>query len=400
MSPWFKVKKSIIPIISVLLCVACLSCCTSNTVQTATTENRQIIISSNTAKKPDTSEISAKSAIVIEASEGTVVWSKNCDERLPMASTTKIMTAVVALENSDINTVVKIPREATGIEGSSIYLYEGEELTLESLLYALLLSSANDAAVAIAIYVGGSLENFVTMMNDKALSLGLSNTHFDNPHGLDSPEHYTTAAELALITRYAMQNPTFCKMVSTPKITIPLNKTAGVRLLINHNKLLKTYNGATGVKTGFTKRSGRCLVSSATSDGVDFICVTLSAPSDWNDHKILLDFASSLYERIVVYNALEFTYSLPIVGAEKDLVAVSNRDELSAIVPRNCDNLRCVTELPRFVFGGVNKDDVVGSLVLYVGETEILRVPLTATETVPQKTKKFSLWSFFNHFKK
>ena len=207
--------------------------------------------------------VSAESAILIEAKTGTALYEKKADERLPMASTTKIMTALVALELAPPETVVTVPREAVGTEGSSVYLFEGEQLTLEQLLYALLLASANDAAVAIACGTAGSVEAFAGKMNEKAASLGLRNTHFVNPHGLDDPDHYTSARDLAVIARAALEVPLIRKAVSTQKITIPHNAEDGVRLLVNHNKLLRTYDGAIGVKTGFTKRSGRCLVSAA-----------------------------------------------------------------------------------------------------------------------------------------
>ena len=201
--------------------------------------------------------LSAQSALLLEAENGGVVYEKNAHTRLPMASTTKIMTALVALELASPNTVILTDGRAVGTEGSSIYLCEGEELTLEELLYALMLESANDAAVAIAIGVCGSEEAFVDEMNRRAASLGLSNTHFANPHGLDAETHYTTAYELAVIARAALQNPLLKTIVSTRKTTIPHQNTDGVRLLINHNKMLRLYDGCIGVKTGYTQKSGR-----------------------------------------------------------------------------------------------------------------------------------------------
>ena len=240
--------------------------------------------------------LSAQSAIMIEAGSGEVVYSKNPDQRMPMASTTKIMTALVALENCDLQKKVTVSRDATNIEGSSIYLYPGEEMTMLDLLYGMMLESATDAAAAIAIEIGGDIEGFADMMNEKARALGLENTHFDNPHGLDSEEHYTTARELAIIAREAYSHPKFKEIASTLKKTIPLDGDEGARLLINHNKLLRRYEGATGIKTGFTKKSGRCLVSSARKDSLEFIAVTLNSPDDWNDHKKMLDLGFSRYE--------------------------------------------------------------------------------------------------------
>ena len=199
--------------------------------------------------------ISARSAILIAAETGEALFEKAADERLPMASTTKIMTALAAIESMPLDTVVTVPAGAVGVEGSSVYLEAGEKLTLEDLLYALLLASANDAATAIALTVSGSVEEFAALMNEKAAALGLSGTHFTNPHGLYDEEHYTTAADLAKLTAYALENEVFAKIVSTYKRTIPLNGDNGVRVLINHNRLLRMSDDVIGVKTGFTKKA-------------------------------------------------------------------------------------------------------------------------------------------------
>ena len=206
--------------------------------------------------------ISAKSATLYEPVTKSFLYEKNADVRLPMASTTKIMTALVAIENADLQTVVTAGENAYGTEGSSLYLKIGESYTLEEMLYGLMLRSANDAAVAIAETVCGSVEAFADLMNAKAEQLGLSDTHFTNSHGLDDPHHYTTARELAVIASEALKNETFKRIVSTYKISIE-SSLGETRLLVNHNKLLKLYDGAIGVKTGFTKKSGRCLVGAA-----------------------------------------------------------------------------------------------------------------------------------------
>ena len=190
---------------------------------------------------------SAKAHILLEASSGAVLAQKNADARLPMASTTKIMTALAALDALPLDTTVRIPAAAVGVEGSSVYLAQDEVLTLKELLYALLLESANDAAVAIAIAVDGSVDAFADRMNRYAAQLGLKDTHFVNPHGLDDDAHYTTARELALITRAALENPDFREIVSTQKTVIPLRGSEGVRLLLNHNRLLREYDGCIGV---------------------------------------------------------------------------------------------------------------------------------------------------------
>ena len=209
----------------------------------------------------DVCAVSAKSAILMDAQTGRVLYEKNADHRSLIASTTKIMTALIVCEQCNVLDRMRIPKEAVGIEGSSMYLKEGETLSLQELLFGLMLHSGNDAAVALAIYCGGTVEGFVALMNDKARLLGLSDTHFVNPNGLDHPEHYSSARDLAVLTAYAMENPIFQKTVSTKTLTI------GNRSMKNHNKLLWMINGADGVKTGFTRAAGRVLVSSANRDG-------------------------------------------------------------------------------------------------------------------------------------
>lgn len=232
--------------------------------------------------------ISAKAAVLYNPSTDTFLYSKNENTPLPMASTTKIMTAIVAIENVELDKIVTVDDRAIGIEGSSIYLKQGEELSIESLLYALLLRSANDAAAAIAYEIADSIEAFSLMMNQKAQELGLNNTSFENPHGLDAKNHYTSAHDLAILSAYAISNPIFKEICSTKKKIIESSLES--RLIINHNKLLNFYDGCIGIKTGYTKKSGRSLASAAEKYGQTLVCVTINAPDDWNDHKKLFDY--------------------------------------------------------------------------------------------------------------
>ena len=227
--------------------------------------------------------ISAECAILIDGETGRVLYEKQAEEKSLIASTTKIMTALVICEQTNVLDRVKIPKEAVGIEGSSMYLKEGEVLTVQELLYGLMLQSGNDAAVALAIYCGGTVEGFTELMNDKAHRLGMTQSHFTNPNGLDSPGNYSTARDMAILTAYAMQNPIFAQTVSTKTITI------GERCLRNHNKLLWQLEGANGVKTGYTNAAGRILISSVTRMGRQLIAVTFNAPDDWQDHKTLIE---------------------------------------------------------------------------------------------------------------
>lgn len=233
--------------------------------------------------------VSAKSAALYDPASKSFLYTKNADMQLPMASTTKIMTALVAIENADLDKSVSISDDAIGTEGSSLYLKRGETMTMKDLLMGLMLRSANDAAAAIAYEISGSIEAFAEKMNEKATQIGALNTNFTNPHGLDNPSHYTTAKDLAIITAEALSNKTFLNIVSTKKHIIK-NSDGEARLLTNHNKLLNLYDGAIGVKTGFTKKSGRCLVGAAERDGTRLISVTINAPDDWNDHKALFDY--------------------------------------------------------------------------------------------------------------
>ena len=336
--------------------------------------------------------VSAKSAVLVLGDSGKVVWSKNSRERLPMASTTKIMTALVAIENTpDLSKPVKINSDACGIEGSSIYLKEGEKLTLEQLLYALLLESANDSACAISIEVAGSVEKFADMMNATAEKIGMTDSHFTNPHGLDDDEHYTTAEDLAKLTVYALNNETFAKIVSTYKTTIPGSDDAGSRMLLNHNKMLKHYDGAVGVKTGFTKRSGRCLVSAAVRDGVSLVAVTLSAPDDWNDHKAMLDYGFANYKHIAVADPGKINITLPVTGSTENTVTLTNKESAEITVPAGDDTIACKIEAPRFLYAPILKDDVLGYACFYKGNEEIARMPLYADKDCPYKEKP-SLW--------
>lgn len=362
------------------------------------------VLFSVAAERPETGRIagvrvdvsvSARAAILMEETSGQVLFEKNADARLPMASTTKIMTALVALENAAPEAMIVTPKEAVGTEGSSVYLFEGETLTLEELLWALLLNSANDAAVAIAFGVAGSVEEFAALMNEKAEALGLENTHFVNPHGLDDPDHYTSARDLATIARAALENPLIREMTATRKKTIPHNGEDGVRLLVNHNKLLRLYNGAFGVKTGFTKRAGRCLVSAAEREGLSLIAVTLDAPSDWADHRAMLDAGFAALAALPLANEGEISLSLPVVGGVADTVTVSNPAAANILLPATHGEVTRVIELPRFLYAGFPQGKTVGRAVWYMGGEEIAQTPLVVTASVekPKKQNWFlSLW--------
>lgn len=234
--------------------------------------------------------LSAEGAALIDVASGRILYSKNGSKKMRIASLTKTMTAIVAIENGQLKDQVTVPPEAVGVEGSSIYLKKNEKLTLEELLYGLMLRSGNDAAVTVATHVGGSVPGFVYMMNEKAALIGMTHTNFNNPHGLDdSNMHYSTAEDMAKLSAYALRNPTFRQIVSTKVKDISWEGEEYDRRLLNKNKMLHLYNGADGVKTGYTKLAKRCLAASATRDGRQLATITLNASDDWNDSAKMLD---------------------------------------------------------------------------------------------------------------
>ncbi len=342
------------------------------------------ILSQNTVLALD--DVSAHAAILMEQSTGDVLYAKNADERLPMASTTKIMTALCAIEAGDLSRTVKVHPSACGVEGSSIYLAAGDCLTMESLLYALMLESANDAAAAIAYEISGSIDGFAERMNGIAADLGLTDTHFTNPHGLDDEMHYTTASDLGKIAARAMENETFAKIVSTRKHTISITHPDGEavsRVLLNHNKLLRLSEDVTGVKTGFTKRCGRCLVSAAQRDGVGLIAVTLNAPDDWNDHLAMHELGFSSRTCYTLAEPGEFTVQLPCPTAKDGVITACNRDRLSFVRENGLD-ITHVVEADRLLMPPVKEGQPVGRVVFYANDEMLGEVPLYSCESVAE----------------
>lgn len=329
--------------------------------------------------------VSARSAVLYQPETSTFLYSKKADEQLPMASTTKIMTALIALESCDMGELVEIDDSAIGTEGSSAYLKRGDILTMEELVYALLLQSANDAAVAIACHIGGDVEGFATLMNEKACELGLTDTHFENPHGLDGEEHYTTARELALIASAALKNEDFKGIVSTYKKSFYTEERS--RTYVNHNKLLRLYDGCIGVKTGFTKKSGRCLVGAAERDGLTFITVTLDAPNDWRDHSLMLDYGYERMERVVFANALDHIYRLPVIDGNAEHLTVLNSEGAELIRERSGGEIAEHIKLVRYAVAPVKRGDVLGEIIYTIDGEEAARVPLVAAEAVDKREK-------------
>ena len=333
---------------------------------------------------------SAGSAVLLDASGSEVhtLWEQNADERRGPASTTKIMTALVAAEQMPLSQKITVPKEAVGIEGSSVYLTEGEVLTLEELLCCTLLESANDAATAVAIAVGGSIDGFAELMNKKCDELGLKSTHFVNPHGLDDGEHYTTARELGIIAAAALENDALKKIFSTYKMTVS-SPDGCTRLLINHNRLLKSIEGCIGVKTGYTKATGRCLVSAAERDGLRLIAVTLDDGNDWHDHTLMLEAGFEAYERVEL---CEYVNIIPpeisVSDGEQSRVRTLARCSVFATIPKSGTDIEyrieAVSALPSPVFRGQN----AGEIVFLSNGKEIARTELVTAYAAAKKKEK------------
>lgn len=330
--------------------------------------------------------VSAKSAILIEVESGSVLYQRDAFTKRPMASTTKIMTALVAIEAGDLDKLVKIDDRAIGVEGSSVYLAKGEVLSMRDLLYSLMLASANDAAAAIAYELAGSIDGFASLMNEKASKLGLLSTHFTNPHGLHDESHYTTAYDLARLTGYALKNPEFLDICSTKSIALPMD--SGTRYLTNHNKLLRLYKGCVGVKTGFTKSSGRCLVSAAERDGMTLIAVTLNASDDWNDHERMLDFGFERYCRITAYKKGEFTAELDVAGGNLNGAVVTNSRDISLFLKKFHGEISFKAEAIRPIFAPIERGKEIGRLIYYEDGREIASSPLITVTKVEKAQKK------------
>lgn len=323
---------------------------------------------------------SATSAILMDADSGRVLYEQNADRQMLIASTTKIMTALVAIREGDLTDTVKVSKEAACTEGSSMYLKEGEQLTLETLLYGLMLCSGNDAAVAIADHVGGSQEGFVRLMNETAQEIGMKNTSFANPNGLDHEDHYSTARDMAILACAAMENETLVRIVSTRTVTI------GGRTMTNHNKLLSYMDGCIGLKTGYTKAAGRTLVSCAEENGQRLIAVTLQDGNDWADHQALYEYGFAAYpaqQLAVVGLPLE---TARVDGGLKCEVALVAAGSFSWPVAEG-ETLDTRIELDQPLAAPVAAGTKVGQAVFTLDGNEIGRVDLLCGETIIPKVE-------------
>lgn len=331
--------------------------------------------------------ISAQKSILVDGLTGRVLYERHSDCKSLIASTTKIMTALIICEQCNVLDQVQIPGEAVGIEGSSMYLKEGEMLTVQELLYGMMLHSGNDAATALALHCGGSVEGFVRLMNQKAEQLKLNGTHFANPHGLDAPEHYSTARDLAKLTRVAMDDPIFAQTVSTKTVTV------GDRYMTNHNKLLWRVDGAEGVKTGYTKAAGRILVSSAKRQGRRLIAVTIDDGDDWNDHEKLYDTGFSQFQQRQVISTGQTLGTLQVFGGTEDRVAVVAREPFTCAL---AEGERITVRLSKkgMVFAPVVEDADAGYAYICIDGHPVGKVKVEYEKTIEQEQSrvKKNLW--------
>ncbi len=325
-------------------------------------------------------DTSAKAAIVINGITGEVIYEHNASQRLPMASTTKIMTALILAEQEDLSKEICCTKEMVTVEGSSMGLLVGDRVTYHDLLYGMLLASGNDAANTTAISIGGSTEKFAELMNEKARSLNLNNTHFVTPSGLDADGHYTTAYDLAILAAYALKNENFKKAASSYTARLCYGNPPYYRTLTNHNKLLKSYEGLIGVKTGFTKKAGRCLVTAAERDGAQIVVVTLNDRNDWLDHRNLLDLGFSNVKKTTLnFEGVDF---LNVVGGERETVKLSCESVDTYIMPVNASNISYKINLPEYCFAPISKDEVIGTVDLFFEDRIIKSVNITSSEDV------------------
>lgn len=329
-----------------------------------------VVLTVFTAVKAD-AQAASSAEIVMEAESGRVLHEANADERLPMASTTKILTALIIVEDCDLDAVVTVPDDCAGIEGSSIYLVAGERLTVRDLLYGLMLRSGNDCAETLAVYHSGSIGKFAECMNGRALSLGAKHSHFVNPHGLPDPEHYTTARDLGKIACKAMQNATFKEIASSRTAVVPDGGCGYARTLVNKNKFLYDFDGANGVKTGFTKAAGRCLVASAERDGMQLISVVLNCGPMYERCGELLEKAFSDYSYCKIFDAAANKYEVKTDVGHKICIGACRKDIFYPLTQAEAENIRIEADCPSPRKLPVNEGDELGILRVYL-ENQLL----------------------------
>ena len=350
---------------------------------------RELGVTDTTTKFP--SSLNAKAACLIDADSGMVLFAKNADEKLPMASTTKIMTALIALESSDLSDTITFSSHAASMPDVQLNAMSGEQFTLRDLLYSLLLESHNDTAVAIAEHVSGSTEAFADKMNEKAVELGLSSTHFVTPNGFDADEHYTTAKELCLIASYALQNQTFCKIIRTPAHSFANRTNTKQYHVTNHDAFLTNYAGAIGIKTVFTGNAGYCFCGAAKRGDITLISSVLACgwpphkTYKWTDTKKLMDYGFTNY-KLVRLTETPMLQKIPVHGGRSNIMqprrSVPARD--TKLLMTSADTLRICYELPHSLKAPIRSGDIIGYENYYLNDTLLQSIPIASSSKIKE----------------
>ncbi len=338
-------------------------------------------------------QVDGKGGVVMEAVSGRVLFAQGAQEQLAMASTTKILTALITLEQPDQDTYFTVDSTAIQVEGSSMGLQVGDQASLGTLAIGMLLPSGNDAANAAAVRIAGSQEAFAQLMNERAAEIGMTQSHFVTPSGLDAPGHYTTAYDMALLTREALENPRFREICSQQTMSLEYGNPPYKRWLRNHNKLLERYPYAIGVKTGFTDDAGRCLVSAAEKNGVTLIVVTLNASDDFNTHQRLYEYYFDQLTATQVGDQVG-DILVPVTGGElKVVTGVLTQEPIAALKSGEQKNLRVLVETPHFLYAPVKKDSIIGTVKLYHQEELVYESPLVAGYSVAEEPEQIPWWN-------
>lgn len=344
-------------------------------------------------------ETSAKSSILLNADTNEVLYEKNAYEFMSMASTTKIMTSLLAVESGKMLEHITAEKDYN-CEGTSISIKKGNTFTLETLIYAMLLESGNDAAELTADFLGGSQENFAEMMNEKAKKIGMKSTNFVTSSGLDADGHGTTAYDMAILGSYAIKNPVFRKICSSEKVTVDYLNPDTRKSYTNHNRLLQSYSGIIGIKTGFTKKSGRCLVTACKRNDITLVAVTLNAPDDWNDHKKLYDYGFSI-EGVTSLN-VNMPSKITVYGSPVKSLSI----KFESLNLSTCDknDITYKTYLRKWLYAPIKSGDIVGYTDIFINNKYVKRINISATENAeiyninnkPNFSLKYRLKRIFN----
>ncbi len=344
-----------------------------------------IMFSVNCYCAENTPEVNAISAVLIDADTGRVLWGKNNNKPMAMASTTKIMTAIIAIENGNLKDIVTVGKNPPMAPPVKMHLQKDEQLSLEQLLYALLMQSSNDAAVAIAEHIGGSVENFCNMMNIKAAELGCKDTFFETPNGLDKGNHHSTAEDMALIGAYAIKNDEFVRISNTRSISFKSNKKS--YSITNKNRLLDSYEGAVGIKTGFTGKAGHCFVGAAKRGNVSLVSVVLASgwgaagkSNKWADTRKILNYGFDNYKK---YSIMGENTEISVDKAEKKSTELKYKNSIELLMKESeKDSVTCKAELPSKIEAPICEGDVIGKGSIYIGSCKVGEVDIVAGEDI------------------